>query len=421
MNASDTAIRKDGLRVCVQWPRFGPYHLARLRAVHETFCEQGMELVALETASRDALYAWKQEQDDTVFRRVQAFPGQVYENIAPRAMHAGIQEALDRIDPDVVAIHTYSLPDSRACLDWTRKRGRRAIVMTDSKADDAERSAWREWLKSGLIQSYDAALLAGEPQRAYFESLGFTSTAIFLGYDVVDNTYFAEAAARFAARDRASLSHLPGLEQPEPYFLASNRFLERKNLERLLDAYGAYRSSVAEPWRLIMLGDGHLRSHLEAVAPEGVIFPGFRQIEEIPAYYAHAGCFIHPCVIDTWALVVNEAMACGLPVLVSTGAGCHVDLVQVGVNGYTFDPFQPDDMTALMSTVSQDPDWRRNASDASRALIADWDLDRFTSALSDAVGYAMKRDTEWYRMRARLIVGLLRLSSSPTAFHTVES
>lgn len=382
-----------------------------------------MELIALETAAKDDLYAWRQESDALPFERVQAFPGRVFESIVPRDMHAGMQAALDRLDPDVVAIHTYSLPDSRACLDWVRRHGRRAIVMTDSKADDAVRSPWREWLKAGLVGSYDAALLAGTPQRAYFEALGFPSEAIFLGYDVVDNAYFADAASRVAAAPPESVAHLPGLDRPEPFFLASNRFIERKNLTRLLDAYRAYRSdpSTGEPWRLVMLGDGAMRGELEARAPEGVVFAGFRQIDEIPAYYARAGCFIHPCLIDTWALVVNEAMACGLPVLVSTGAGCHVDLVQDGQNGYTFNPLDTGRMTQLMHQVSEDAVWRRTASAASRTMIAAWDLDRFATGLAQAVAYAVALDPVAYRMRARLIVALLKRSSSPTAFHTVES
>jgi glycosyltransferase involved in cell wall biosynthesis len=90
-----------------------------------------------------------------------------------------------------------------------------------------------------------------------------------------------------------------------------------------------------------------------------VYFPGFRQIEELPQFYAHAGCFIHPALTEPWGLVVNEAMACGLPVLVSNQVGCSRDLVQEGGNGFTFDPGNVDQLAELMKRVA-DPGFARN-------------------------------------------------------------
>lgn len=67
-----------------------------------------------------------------------------------------------------------------------------------------------------------------------------------------------------------------------------------------------------------------------------VVFAGFRQVGELPRFYAGAGAFVHASLSEQWGLVVNEAMASGLPVLVSDRCGCAKDLVQDGVNGYTF-------------------------------------------------------------------------------------
>src|SRR5690606_25807623 len=97
---------------------------------------------------------------------------------------------------DAVAIHSYSFPDARACLYWCRSNRRIAVMMNDSKEDDVPRSRPRERLKSLLVQQYDAALLAGTPHRAYFEKLGVPPEAIFYGYDVVDNDYFARESSR---------------------------------------------------------------------------------------------------------------------------------------------------------------------------------------------------------------------------------
>jgi glycosyltransferase involved in cell wall biosynthesis len=159
-----------------------------------------------------------------------------------------------------------------------------------------------------------------------------------------------------------------------PYFLASNRFVERKNLGRLVEGYKIFQDSVfrlqgAEKtgvWPLVLLGDGELRGELEArcvelgvqvfssagredlklnsyklKTPVGggcVVFAGFRQIGELPSFYAGAGAFVHPALEEPWGLVINEAMASGLSVLSSRNVGAAEELVVEGRTGFLFDP-----------------------------------------------------------------------------------
>src|SRR5690606_4734401 len=178
-------------RLCVQWPRFGPYHLARLAAPHRPFASEGVELIGLETATDDRLYGWAVERGPSAFRREQVFPGRVFDEIPPREMAAGVHAALDRLNPDAVGIHSYSLPDARACLAWCRRRRRVAVLMYDSNERDAPRVGWREAAKRLLVSEYDAALVAGHPQGRYAVRLGIPYDRVFYGYDVVDNAYFA--------------------------------------------------------------------------------------------------------------------------------------------------------------------------------------------------------------------------------------
>ena len=406
-------------RICVQWPRFGPYHLARLKAFHEKCEPLGIEIVGLETAAQSDLYEWRVESGKTSFRREQVFTDRSFESISPSEMHDAVTARLNELQPDVVAIHTYSLPDSRACLLWCKDNGKASIVMTDSKADDAKRSKWKEYLKSSLIASYDAAFLAGQPQQAYFEQLNYPGSAIHLGYNAVDNAFFADPTSY------AGPKPLPGLESDEPFMLASNRFLERKNLSNLLSAYGRYRTLTEAPYRLILLGDGALRGEVEHQVKEegidGVFFAGFRQIEELPVYYSRASFFVHPSRVDTWALVVNEAMAAGLPVLVCTGAGCHKDLVESGINGFVFGPDEVDVLANQMKRLTEDPDFAERAGKASKEIVARWDLDRCSRGLLEAAATAWKRKGRRMDPISGLVINLLRRSKSSNAFHSVES
>jgi glycosyltransferase involved in cell wall biosynthesis len=195
------------------------------------------------------------------------------------------------------------------------------------------------------------------------------------------HTRFADASA--TSHDTKELLKLTDQKvYAGPYFLASNRFVERKNLGRLLEGYKIFQDSVFRlqavekkgVWPLVLLGDGELRGDLEArcaelglkiamgfshegagstegqnlklnsyklKTPAGggcVVFAGFRQIGELRAFYSGAGAFVHPALEEPWGLVINEAMASGLPVLSSHNVGAAEELVQEGKTGFLFDP-----------------------------------------------------------------------------------
>ncbi|MEX2399812.1 MAG: glycosyltransferase, partial [Rhodothermales bacterium] len=97
------------------------------------------------------------------------------------------------------------------------------------------------------------------------------------------------------------------------------------------------RNGGSRPIHALFVGDGPLRGMLEAEAdPERVHFAGFRNQTELPACYAAADALVLPSDgRETWGLVANEAMACGLPVIVSEAAGCAPDLVREGETGFT--------------------------------------------------------------------------------------
>ena len=200
-------------------------------------------------------------------------------------------------------------------------------------------------------------------------------------------TTLPKGLTRFGATATAVL----GCIFPSAYFLTSCRFVPEKNLLRLLAGYARYRQAVPDAWDLVLLGDGPLagqiRSTLNQLGLEGSVhLPGFKQYEELPAYYALAGAFVLPSVSEPWGLVVNEAMAAGIPVLVSARCGCAQDLVHDGRNGWTFDPFDVEGLAALMARVSQlTPEQRLEMGCASQEIIARWKPETFAEGLWRAV------------------------------------
>jgi glycosyltransferase involved in cell wall biosynthesis len=181
--------------------------------------------------------------------------------------------------------------------------------------------------------------------------LGIPPDRIHGYYDVVDNEYFATGTALLRSSARPATYALP-----EKYFLFVGRLAPEKNIETLIEAYSLYHANGGE-WHLLVVGDGPLRSKLGDTQTTGtssamIHFAGFRNGDELLPYYAFAGCFILPSLKEAWGLVVNEAMAARLPVLVSQNCGCSDDLVKNGVNGFVFNPRDPVQLASLMHDIT---------------------------------------------------------------------
>jgi glycosyltransferase involved in cell wall biosynthesis len=373
--------------ICVIFYRLGPYHWARLNAAGALIPTLGLELFG-ETSE----YDWDKIGGPGAFRRVTLFPDGDVRCIRTKDLVHRIHNILDEHQPAAVAIPGWSGQGALAALSWCLKAARPAIVMSESQASDGTRSWPKETIKKRVIAMCSTGLVGGAVHVDYLAALGMSRNRIFSGYDAVDNDFFARHsdAARQNAVSLRARYHLP-----EKYFLASSRFIAKKNLPHLLEAYRDYRQ-LAGPtaWKLVLFGDGPLKPQLLAqiqlldLAPD-VLLPGFKQYGELPVYYGLASAFVHASTAEQWGLVVNEAMACGLPVLVSERCGCAPDLVAQGKNGFTFNPLPASDLTQLFRRIAGKECDRAAMGEASREIIARWSPKTFAANLKNATEMAL--------------------------------
>jgi glycosyltransferase involved in cell wall biosynthesis len=364
----------------------GPYHEAPLRAAAAT-----CRISAVELGETDGINIWDRS-DTGGYPRTTLFPGRDGASVGYMEMRARLGEALDRLGPAAVAIPGWHGTGTRAALAWCAAHGVPAILMSDSAAEDAVRRWPKEAIKARLVSLCGSALVAGARHARYLETLGMPSGRIFLGYDVVDNDHFARPAGADAAERTALRSRL-GL--PPSYVVACGRFIARKNHAFLLQAYARYLSASPSPrHHLVLIGDGPLRTQLETQARalgivDRIVFTGAIGYAELPSYYALAHALVHPSTVEQWGLVVNEAMASGLPVLVSRSCGCAEELVAPGENGRLFDPDDVDALAAALGAL--DTVDTAEMSTASRRIIASWSPRRFADGLRDAAAAAVPR------------------------------
>ncbi|MGQ0799761.1 MAG: glycosyltransferase family 4 protein [Pseudomarimonas sp.] len=201
----------------------------------------------------------------------------------------------------------------------------------------------RNWLKRlghrVLLSQYSAFLAIGQQNRRYYESLGVSKALIFNTPYCVDNNRFAVVADQVRKSTQlAELRNRFGLDPKAKTFLFSGKFVDKKHPADAIEAIGKLLASNGPAVQLLMVGDGPLRSQLEqAAAGLPIRFAGFLNQSQMALAYAASDCLVLPSDAgETWGLVVNEAMACGLPAIVSDQVGCAFDLVIAGTTGQIY-------------------------------------------------------------------------------------
>ncbi|WP_169976456.1 glycosyltransferase [Tautonia rosea] len=382
------------MKLAISFTNLGPYHLARLRAAAAQLATRGGRLIAIETAGIERRYPWQAEHRDELFDRMVLFPGKVLEDLTDQDCALAMEEALDRHHPDAVAVSGYVRPEVMAAARWARRMGRPSILMSESQEIDRPRQWWKEAIKRRRLRVFDAALVGGASHRSYLETLGIPRDRIAMGYNAVDNAAFANRAegTRRSAEGRNGV--------PErPYFLSVCRFAEEKNLPALIEAYGVYRQRVgrANAWDLVLCGGGPQELTVQRVITrsgggQGIHRPGFLQEEELAPWYAFASCFVLASVSEPWGLVVNEAAACGLPLLVSDRVGAAGTLVPepAGTTGLQFDPTQVEAIAdALAWMASRSPEERESMGQRAAEIVGQWGPERFGTGLLEALDRAV--------------------------------
>jgi 1,2-diacylglycerol 3-alpha-glucosyltransferase len=412
MNLSRGRRERALTTLAISFTNFGPYHLARLRALARHLERVGGRLIAYESASAERLYPWERTERAEPFEWITLFPGRVLETIPRGGCARAMRDALERDRPDALGIVGYWRPESLAMLRWAHRARRPTILMSESQAIDHPRVWWKEAIKRQRVRRFSAGLVGGPRHRDYLVDLGLPRERIVLGYNAVDNDHYARrsATARQAPEGRRGLP-------AAPYFLAVGRFAPEKNLIRLIRAFTLYRATERDgrPWDLVLCGDGPAANDVEAAVrasgfEASIHRPGFLQADELSRWYGFASAFVHPSLMEPWGLVVNEAAACGLPLLVSDRAGCVETLVPLpeGTTGVRFDPRD-------VRAIAQQLAWmaglteseRQNMGRRAAEVVAEWGPERFASGTLEALERA-------HRCRARYCVPSLNLPSNGT-------
>jgi len=254
---------------------------------------------------------------------------------------------------------------------WARRRSIPVLLWSESNIEDRRKGRRPvEWLKKLFLRSCGGFNCAWEIGQTVLEQLRHSRPGDIYGSECRRQRLLAGAAR--AARAQAPEARAK-LGLPKSYFLFVGRMVQEKGISVLLQAYERLDAPLRKRVGLVLAGDGPARAQsVEDAAriwPGKFVFPGFLQREELAVLYGLAEALVFPTFSDPWGLVVNEAMACGLPVIATDVAGATTDLVRDGWNGRTVSPGGPS-----TGWFPQCDNWRRISRERSAWRGTVWNI-----------------------------------------------
>ncbi|MFL9911353.1 glycosyltransferase [Paraburkholderia sp. RL17-337-BIB-A] len=324
----------------------GDYHSARLKNMGDRLSKERMDfrVLVMSRDSRDYLHRHAQGSVRDAEESRWRYLTREGQKRAGWRYPLRLLIEIAREKPDLIVTIGYNFHYSVIGLVYRLiKRYPRIVFCADSKFDDGVRRPGREVIKALLARMYDGAIVAGRRQSLYFQFLGIPVENIRVGYDVVDNGLFRRAAETAHRRDADYRTQL-GL--PGKYIVCVSRLVARKRVDKVIDAYARSQAS-ATGVSLLIIGSGDLEQDLRARCDRlglgnSVVFRRLVPNRDMPIFLSLALFLVLLSDYDQWGLCLNEALACGTPVLCTDRCGAAHELVRHGENGFVTDGTESD-------------------------------------------------------------------------------
>ncbi len=270
------------------------------------------------------------------------------------------------------------------------------------------RELWKQLIQRTLVHQYTAFLSIGKANEAFYRRYGVHAERIFNTPYCVENERFLAQAERITPQ-RSQLRSKFGLSTDIFTFLYCGKFVAKKRPLDLLHALVEVRKAGGTDVQLLMVGDGELRSACEALVIKEdlpVKFSGFLNQKEIIGAYAVSDCLLLPSDHgETWGLVVNEAMACGVPAIVSDQVGCHLDLIQPGETGYVYPTGDVHQLASYLAYLAKAgvAEAQRLGENARRQVLQHYSYQKVVAGIQKALNHNGYQDTSLRERSAEVL------------------
>ncbi len=300
-------------------------------------------------------------------------------------VNLSVWKRLTSTHPHVVVVAGYAHPTMLLAILWCRRHGVPYILHSESH-NLTPRSTWKKRVKAPLVswvvRNASSYLPVSSPAASYLEEWGGDRARMF----ILPNSPDVEEIV-----NRTRLQ--PNLDTAGFTFLFVGRLVDAKAPALLIDAFDKVRETAPSA-RLVVAGDGPLRTALETdarVRGMNVSFEGHVSSDNLIDLYGKADCFVLPSIYEPYGVVVQEAMAAGLPAIVSDRVGSAADLVVDGATGYVVPVGDVEALARRMTDVIRKG--RRHFEDEARATAGRWNYDFGVKSAINAMRLAVGADS----------------------------
>lgn len=297
---------------------------------------------------------------------------------------------INKINPDVVILSGWDLLTYQLTYLYCKMNRIKVIIWSGSTKFEP---SWRRNLSLPLVKvmvkNADALIAYGNRAKEYLLGLGASNNKIFISYNTTDISMYSKGCNKYKKELEKKKMGLSG----KKIILFYGQLIERKGVDILIKAFGTviqYMTNVS----LLIVGSGPMKENLENLSKKlrisEIYFiddPGDKKISK---YYSIADIFVLPSREEVWGLVVNEAMACGLPVVVSEFAGSSRDLIKNGENGYIFKGGEVNDLANKLIMPLKNKSKLSEMGDSSRKLIQGFTPEKSVKSIYTAIMHSMK-------------------------------
>jgi glycosyltransferase involved in cell wall biosynthesis len=382
-------VGQPAVRVAAVFPEPTPYRaplLDRVAALDE------VDLTVIYAAGTVAGRSWSvQPRHRAVFLRGVGVPG------ADRVLHhdypvtPGVARALAAARPEVVVVSGWSTFAAQAAIAWCRLRNVPYLLVVESH-DAGPRAGWRRAVKGAvvpwIVRGASGVLVTGTLARRSMISRGAAPDRVHLFANTIDVEAFGERVDGLAAR-RTALRESLGAGPEDVLVLSVARLAAEKGLDGLVHAVA---EAADHRILLVVAGEGPERERLEdlaAVRGVRLVLAGDLEWEQIVEVYAAADVFALLSWREPWGVVVNEAAASGLPLVLSERVGAAHDLLRDGDNGFLVEAGDVDAAARALERLAAEPDLRSAQGSRSRERARDWGYGPSVEGLLTAVREAV--------------------------------
>ena len=288
---------------------------------------------------------------------------------------------------DIVWIHGYSFFAFILALIAAKKSKSKVFLRGEThlrlKRNFLKESLHKIILKI-LFRFYDGFFAIGTANKEYYLKMGVPYEKIFLIPYTIDNSYFYN----LTKNSSADSIYLDKVNQDIPTILFASKFMKRKNPLLLLES-SKLLSKRNIRHNLVFVGSGEMENEMRNFIRQNdlknVFLEGFINQSLLPKIYSESDIFVLPSVNEPWGLIVNEVMAAGMPVVVSSEVGCVDDLIKHGVNGFKFEAGNSDELSNYLAKLISDKDLIKEMGLASQTIISRWSYEECRVGLSNAL------------------------------------